>query len=162
MNALPQSSALHRSPRVKLAGTPAVLRLPNGRSDHGELQTISLTGGLLSLSRLVDPGSLVKLMFVTEGGAVLGAAEMLRPVSWTDQPFRFVGLGVSDQRNLRATIQSALGPAALDEDWIERYRANVAHRKAPGRKSFGTILVALAISILCLGSAVYLCGIHLK
>jgi hypothetical protein len=34
----------------------------------------------------------VKLMFVTPTGPVLGTAEMLNPVSWNQQPFRFVGL----------------------------------------------------------------------
>jgi len=40
-----------------------------------------VNGGLLSLPSPIDQGSQVKLMFLTHTGAVLGAAEMLSPVT---------------------------------------------------------------------------------
>jgi len=70
----------------------------------GKLQVISLTGGLLYLSNLLGQGSRVKLIFLTNSGPVLGAAEMLSPISWTQQPFRFLTLDECDQRKLRAAI----------------------------------------------------------
>jgi hypothetical protein len=72
------------------------------------LQIISLTGGLLGLSRPLALGSQVKLMFVTRKGSVQGAAEVLCPVSRGLQPFKFVGLYDEDQRRLQAAIQSSL------------------------------------------------------
>jgi hypothetical protein len=68
--------------------TPAVLRCEDGSRLSGDLQVISLTGGLLGLSRPLALGSQVKLMFVTRKGSVQGAAEMLCPVSRGLQPFR--------------------------------------------------------------------------
>ena len=102
MPTLSQSSATYRSPRARLVSTPAVLRFPDGRHSRGELKVISLTGGLLYLPRTLDRGSRVKLMFLTQTGAVLGAAEMLSPDSWTSQPFRFVSLDEGDQCRLSA------------------------------------------------------------
>jgi mannose-1-phosphate guanylyltransferase len=46
-------------------------------------------------------------MFETYRGPVLGTAEMLFPVSSTQQPFRFVALPESDQSTLQAAFQSA-------------------------------------------------------
>ena len=78
---LPQSHANWRSPRVRLADiTPAVLRLPDGRRRRGQLETISLTGGLLSMPNMLDRGSHIQLMFLTRTGPVVGAAEMLVPL----------------------------------------------------------------------------------
>ncbi len=66
MTYLPDSHAYWRSPRVRLADiTPAVLRLPDGRRHRCKLETISLTGGLLSMPNMLDRGSRTKLMFLT-------------------------------------------------------------------------------------------------
>lgn len=122
-----QPSLLHgspRAPRTCLAETtPAVLRFQDGRRVPGKLKIVSLTGGLLSLSKSLDQGSQVKLMFLTGRGSVLGAAEMLRPVSWGLQPFKFVGLYDDDQRRLQAAIQSSLDQNRRDYDKVERHRA---------------------------------------
>jgi len=47
-------------------------------------------------------------MFHTHRGPVLGTAEMLMPVTSTQQPFRFVALPESDQRTLQAAFQFGL------------------------------------------------------
>jgi hypothetical protein len=73
-------------------------------------------------------GSRVKLMFMAHAGAILGSAEMLKPVSGNLQPFRFVALDGGDQRKLRATIQSYLGQNSVGEERIDGYRAKVVHR----------------------------------
>jgi hypothetical protein len=49
-------------------------------------------------------------MFLTHTGPVLGVAEMLRPVSWNEQPFRFVALHENDHRRLRAAIPGSVEP----------------------------------------------------
>jgi len=109
MSYLPQPHASQRTARVPLADiTPAVLRFDDGSCTMGKLQIISLTGGLLCLPRLLDQGSRIKLVFLTHTGPVLGAAEMLRPLSWSLQPFPFVALREGDQHRLRAAIQSSL------------------------------------------------------
>ena len=103
MNSLPHH--YHRPTRVRPSEfTPAVLRIEDGSCTSGELELFSLTGGLLSLPKLLDQGSRTKLMFLTQTGPVLGVAEMLRPVSWNEQPFRFVALHENDHRRLRAAI----------------------------------------------------------
>jgi hypothetical protein len=159
MTYLPQSQANWRSPRVQLADiTPAVLRLPDGCRHRGTLETLSLTGGLLSVSTTLDRGSRIKLMFLTQTGPVLGAAEMLSPVSTTRQPFRFVALEECDQRRLRTVIQSSLD--LREQAWIEKYRAAVAHQKPEPRGVFRVVVRYLTLLTL-LGSAIYLLNVHL-
>ena len=112
-----------RAPRISFTeNTPAVVRSRDG-CRKGKLQTVSLTGGLLYLPKPVDQGSQVKLMFLTGCGCVLGAAEMLSPISWSLQPFKFVKLYDDDQRRLEATIQSTLRRSWRDRVQMERYRA---------------------------------------
>ena len=90
---MPNPHTHWRSPRAHLgADVPAILRLPNGRQHRGNLETLSLSGGLLNLSDMLEQGSHPKLLFVSSTGPVLGAVEMLRPVSTTQQPFRFVAV----------------------------------------------------------------------
>ena len=71
----------------------------------------------------VDQGAQVKLMFLTGCGSVLGAAEMLSPISWHLQPFKFVGLYDEDQRRLEAAIQSSLDRNRREHGQMERFRA---------------------------------------
>lgn len=113
-----------RAPRTSFAEpTPTVLRSKDGCRVTGKLEVISLTGGLLYLSKPLNQGAQVKLMFLTGKGSVLGAAEMLSPVSNTLQPFKFVGLHNDDQSRLQAAIQSSLDRNRRDHLQIERYRA---------------------------------------
>jgi hypothetical protein len=113
MNALPQQDRYPRPPRVRPAEfTPVVLRIADGSCTPGELEIFSVTGGLLALPKLLNHGSRVKLMFLTQTGPVLSAAEMLRPVSWTEQAFRFVELGDADQRRLRDATHTLAKPIA--------------------------------------------------
>jgi hypothetical protein len=88
--------------------TPAVLRVESGGRVRGTLQVISQTGGLLCLSSPLGNGSRVKLMCLTDAGALLGTAEMLASVSATQQPFRFVSMNEADQCRLRDLIQVSL------------------------------------------------------
>jgi hypothetical protein len=113
-----------RVPRTRFPETtPAVLRLKNGSRARGKLQIISLTGGLLSLSKPLFQGSRVKLMFLTSKGSVLGAAEMLNPISWSLQPFKFVRLYDDDEERLQAAIQSSLDQNRRSHAQVERFRA---------------------------------------
>ena len=158
MTYLPHSHTYWRSPRVRLADiTPAVLRLADGRRHRGELETISLTGGLLSMPTMLDRGSRIKLMFLTPTGPVLGSAEMLSPVSTTRQPFRFVALEEGDQRRLRAVVQSFLDPG--EQAWIQKYRAALVHRK-PARRGIFRVVFGSFTLLTLLGSAIYLLDVH--
>ncbi|MFZ0201132.1 MAG: hypothetical protein WB523_00365 [Candidatus Sulfotelmatobacter sp.] len=84
---------------------------------------ISLTGGLLSLPSPLVQGVQVKLMFLTGKGSVLGAAEMLCPISWSLQPFKFLGLYNDDQQKLQSAIQSSIDQNRQDHGQMERHRA---------------------------------------
>jgi len=106
MTYLPPRQNSRRAPRVRFSETtPAVVRIENGWRVPGQVQVISLTGGLLSLSKPLNQGSQVKLMFVTEAGPVLGDAEMLRRAPSGLQPFKFTMLFDQDRTRLQAAIQ---------------------------------------------------------
>jgi hypothetical protein len=174
MTYLPQPNANYRSPRVQLADmTHAVLRLPDGHRSRGKLETVSLTGGLLSVSPMLDQGSRIKLMFLTHTGPVFGTAEMLSPVSTTRQPFRFISLEKGDARRLRAALRASLnqnqgqnpgqnpGQNLVEQAWIEKYRATLVHRNPRQRGVFRIVLEALTLLTFCLGTAIYLLHVHL-
>ena len=124
MSSLPQPSQNWRPPRARLeSNTPAVLRFSNGQRTWAKLQVISVTGGLLSLAKPVGQGTPVKVMFLTNGGTVLGGAEMLPPMTSTLQPFRFVSLAADDQRRVGSLILERSTPSRAEQDWIEKLRA---------------------------------------
>ena len=81
------------------------MRIESGWRVPGQVQVISLTGGLLSLSKPLNQGSQVKLMFVTEAGPVLGDAEMLCRQPSGLQPFKFTMLFDQDRARLQAAIR---------------------------------------------------------
>jgi hypothetical protein len=62
-------------------------------------QVISVGGGMLRLPQPLDPNIRASLMFLSDGGPVLGKAEMLSPLSRTQQAFRFAALDQNNQRN---------------------------------------------------------------
>jgi hypothetical protein len=167
MDALSQPHAQLRAPRINLADfTPAVLRFQDGQRASGKLQVLSVNGGLLSLPSPIDQGSQVKLMFLTHAGTVLAAAEMLSPLTSTQQPFRFVSLPVDDRRRLGAAIQSSLSlnsanADAAEQKWMEKLRAASSSENRPRGRLFKVAAGALALGILGLGSAFYLFQVHL-
>ena len=117
----PPQRVLSRAPRVWFAEpTPVVVRTSDG-CRKAKLQLISITGGLLYVPQPVDWGSQVKVMFLTHTGSVLGAAEMLRPASWSLQAFKFVKLYDDDASRLQAAIQSAQQQNRIYQ--MERFRA---------------------------------------
>lgn len=121
---LPQPQASRRAPRVCFAETtPAVVRLQNGWRVHGKLQVISVTGGLLCLSKPLSERSQVKLMFLTPTGPVLAGAEMLNRVPSGLQPFRFTALLHDDQCRLQAAIQVSQDQNRREYQQIEKHRA---------------------------------------
>jgi hypothetical protein len=137
MTCVPPSLAC-RAPRLRATEyIPAVLRFQGGDSMTASLEVISSTGGLLGLSKPLTRGARIKVMFLTQSGPVLGAAEMLSPISWTRQPFRFVALTYGDRRRLQAITgcSSKLDtpiPAQTSQivdpehQWIDKYRAAVS------------------------------------
>ena len=138
--------------------TPAILRLADGRQHWGQLDSVSLTGGLLSLPSLVDPGSRLKLLFVTRTGPVMASVEMLAPVSMTEQPFQFLVIEEADQRRLRELVQSFT--QTVEDAWVAKYRAAMARPKPATRGLFRSLLRPFALLAL-LGSVAYLLGPHL-
>jgi hypothetical protein len=151
MSSLPQSQSLWRVPRATLKGnTSAVLRFANGQRASAKIHVISLTGGLLSLAQSVAQGAHVKLMFLTEGGTVLGAAEMLRPVTDAMQPFRFVALAAADQCRLKTLIWEHSSENRSERDWIEKLRAASVPREEPRPWRFK---LAGAVGLLTIGLA---------
>src|SRR5215469_15645553 len=88
-----------RAERVRFdESMPVSLRFPDGRRSSGQLQVVSITGGLLCLSQPLQPGLIGKVMFLTQNGSVLGEAQMLTPMSWERQPFKFTALRDDDRQ----------------------------------------------------------------
>ena len=111
---LPQALPPRRATRVHLANpTPAVLRFQDGSRLAGNLQIISIAGGLLRLSQPLDPNTRASLMFLTDGGPVLGKAEMLSPLSRTQQAFRFIALDQNNQPPTKPALKIILGSVAF-------------------------------------------------
>ena len=109
MTHYPQINALQRATRIQLTTAPAIVKLTDGLRTKGKLQVVSITGGLLQLSRALADGDFVELAFQTHSGNVQGMAEMLSPVRSAPgsvfQPFRFVALGDDDHRTLDTLIK---------------------------------------------------------
>lgn len=158
MSALPQQQTAPRTPRVHLdRNTPAVLRFEGGESVSGELQVISLTGGLLSLPAPLERGSQVKLMFLIRPGSVLAGAEMLSPVTNTLQPFRFISLGQKDRRKLEAIIPLSVYQDITEPNWMRKLRVASDQRYEPRRRHVRLVAVGMIVLItLGLASAMYL------
>ena len=124
MNSLSPSQPVQRAPRAHFAEpTAAVLRFKDGRRVPGKLKVVSVTGGLLAVTHPIDAGCKAQLMFLTASGMVLGSAEMLSPISWTLQPFRFVALDHDGEDRLKAVIQARTVQASATNGQIERSRA---------------------------------------
>jgi hypothetical protein len=143
-----------RAPRVRTTErTPAVLRFQTGECVTGRLEVFSSTGGLLCLPKPLIRGTRIKVMFLTQTGPVQGSAEMLTPVSWTQQPFRFVALASGDQRRLQAVTgcsprveipipEPSSRTVNPEPDWIDKYRAAVS-RTPPRQRLLERILKSL-------------------
>ena len=110
MTHYPQINALRRATRIQLTTAPATVKLNDGIRTKGKLQVVSVTGGLLHLTKALSDGDFVEVAFQTHSGNVEGMAEMLTPVRTAPgsvfQPFRFVALGDDDHRILHAMIES--------------------------------------------------------
>jgi hypothetical protein len=130
---LPQSQppSARRAERVRFdESMPVVLRLRDGRRCSGQLQVVSLTGGLLGVPKPVEPGSVGKLMFLTRNGPVLGEAQMLAPLSWERQAFRFVTLHDDDHGRLQNAIQGRLAQTRRQNDERSRQREELENFRA--------------------------------
>jgi hypothetical protein len=155
-----QPHANRRVPRFRLTDTtPAVLQFQDGCRTAGELHVISRNGGLLFLPKPVHQGSVVELMFHTHRGPVLGRAEMLVPITGTQQPFRFVVLPEGDQRTLQAAFQSGLYRNTDEEEWIEELRAALANWSPPSRRR--RFFAKLVTGLVPLGGLIYALYTHL-
>jgi hypothetical protein len=127
---LPQSSQ-RRAERARFNElTPVVLRFQDGQRASASLKVVSLTGGLLAVPRPMTEGTKARLMFLTRGGSVLGIAEMLSPMSWDQQPFRFVSLHHDDECRLQAAIQASRTQAHRETKQVQRDRELIDNFRA--------------------------------
>jgi hypothetical protein len=85
---------------------------------------------------------------------VLRTAEMLSPLSHTQQAFRSVALDQNNQRNLPLGIQSHLIQNSDEERWIA-HRVQPSHRAQPRREAIKMVLGSVAFGILVVVSAAY-------
>jgi len=111
MTHFPQPNPTHRANRVKLATTPVVVKLGDGKQAKGNIHIVSVNGGLLQLARSLSEGDFVEVAFQTQSGNVQGMAEMLHPVGKGQgsvfQAFRFVAIEDEAHQALRMAIESS-------------------------------------------------------
>jgi hypothetical protein len=120
MTYFPQPNPAKRASRVRLGGSVVIaIRLEGSRPVRAKLSALSVTGGLLVLSKALEQGAFVEVAFQTSQGTVHGMAELLLPrcqsTSGCLQPFRFVALDDEDHTRLRMALESL-----LDESVVRR------------------------------------------
>src|SRR5215469_1252331 len=118
MTHFPQPHPTRRASRVQLGDTVlAAIRMEDGRRTKAQLQTISVTGGLLRMDQSLGKGDFVEVAFQTQSGPVHGMAEILSPMrSLPDcvlQPFRFVAIEDEDHRRLRMSLEHVVARSSL-------------------------------------------------
>lgn len=118
MTHFPQPHPTRRASRVQLGDSVlAAIRLEDGRRTKANLQTISVTGGLLRIAQSLAQGDFIEVAFQTQCGPVHGMAEALNPTrSMADgvlQPFRFVALEDDDHRRLRTSLEHVVARSSL-------------------------------------------------
>jgi len=124
MNSSPPSTPASRATRAHFAEpTSVVIRFVDGRQVAGQLKVVSLTGGLLSVPHPIDTGCNARMMFLTGAGMVRGSAQLLSPLSWRLQPFRFVAIDQDDQDKLKTAIQVSINQTRNDQAQVQRFRA---------------------------------------
>ena len=124
MESLPPTQPVQRATRAYFAEpATAVFRFKDGRRLPAKLKTVSVTGGLLAVPHPVDTGCRGRLMFLSGTGMVLASVEMLSPMSWGLQPFRFVLLNPDQHSRLQSTVESHLEERRSEPGQIERSRA---------------------------------------
>jgi hypothetical protein len=121
----PQTEFRERAQRVGFEEkTPVVVRFPGGIRCSAQLQVISVTGGLLCLQRPVQPGAIGKLMFLSNTGCIAGEAQMLTPVAWDRQPFKFTTLLEQDHYRLQTIIKRQLSSIHRKVEQEKRHSDN--------------------------------------
>lgn len=111
MTHFPQSHPKRRAQRVQFGSpVPVLVKLDSGQRAKAKLQTISMTGGVLSLPQALQEGGFVEVAFQVDSGSVQAMAEMLHPAQTGRdgilQPFRFIALEDEDHRALRMAVDS--------------------------------------------------------
>jgi hypothetical protein len=113
MTYFPQPNPAKRANRAKLGRSVVIaIRSEGGQLVRAKLHALSVTGGLLGLSKALEQGSLVEVAFQTSQGTVHAMAELLLPkcesTSGCLQPFRFIALDDEDHTRLRMALESLL------------------------------------------------------
>ncbi len=102
-----------RAARAILGGSIlALILLQNGRQVHARVHQLSITGGLLHLSKPIDEGVGVEVAFHLGESTVRAQAQMLFPMWATQgwlQPFRFIDLDGDHRRTLERDLQLLTG-----------------------------------------------------
>lgn len=113
MTYFPQPHPAKRERRLKLTCSIVVaIRSEGTQTVRAKLHELSVTGGLLVVSKAFEHGDFVEVAFQTSMGTVHGMAELLtarcESASGCLQPFRFVALDDDDHTRLRMALDSLL------------------------------------------------------
>jgi hypothetical protein len=110
MSYFPKPKRGKRAHRLRLGGSIAVaIRSGDSQSIRATLCELSVTGGLLLLSKALKCGEFVELAFSTSKGTVHGMAEFLaarsKSTSGCLQPFKFIALADEDHTRLSMVME---------------------------------------------------------
>jgi c-di-GMP-binding flagellar brake protein YcgR len=111
MTYFPQPNPAKRARRVRVPGSVAItIKAKGGHTVKAILHEISVTGGLLVLSKALEEGDFMEVAFQTNHGVVRGVAEVLSARSKSKsgclQSFRFVAIEDDDHNRLLMTLES--------------------------------------------------------
>jgi hypothetical protein len=118
MTYFPQPNPANPARRVKVDGSiVAAIRSEGTEPVPAKLHDLSATGGLLLMSRPLEPGDFVEVALQTTKGTVRGMAEVLvakrASTSGCLQPFRFVAMDDENHSRLRMALESLLNQTTL-------------------------------------------------
>jgi hypothetical protein len=118
MTYFPQPDPANPARRVKVAGSVVVaIRAEGTEPVPAKLHDLSATGGLLLLSKPLEPGDFVEVALKTTKGTVSGMAELLvakrTSTSGCLQPFRFVAMDDENHSRLRMALESLLNQTTV-------------------------------------------------
>jgi c-di-GMP-binding flagellar brake protein YcgR len=118
MTYFPQPNPAKQARRIRLPSSVAIAVKTKGRQPvQAKLHEVSVTGGLLVLSKALEEGDFVEVAFQTNHGLVRGMAEVLAARSKSKsgclQSFRFVAMEDEDHNRLRMTLESLRNQALI-------------------------------------------------
>jgi hypothetical protein len=117
MTYFPKPQLRRRAARIQMPlPVAAIVVHEDGQHANCQLQTVSVTGGLLQVGQPIAQDDFVELAFQTTSATVHGMVKMLSPLQTAErvmQPFCFIALDDDDHRKLQTLADLANDPTTF-------------------------------------------------